>query len=53
VFPEIEASIEEERRARQDLGLKEAFFGKGNGIRFLIAFCMWVFLWLFQCYAAY
>jgi hypothetical protein len=37
---EIEASIEEERAARQGLGLKEAFLGKGNGIRFLIAFGM-------------
>lgn len=37
---EIEASIAEERAAREGLGLKEAFFGKGNGIRFLIAFIM-------------
>ncbi|KAF8492252.1 general substrate transporter [Gautieria morchelliformis] len=35
---EIEASIEEELAARQGLGLKEAFIGKGNGIRFAIAF---------------
>jgi sugar porter (SP) family MFS transporter len=35
---EIEAAILEEREARQGLGLKEAFFGKGNFIRFLIAF---------------
>lgn len=37
---EIEASIEEEHAARKGFGLKEAFFGKGNGIRFLIAFCI-------------
>jgi hypothetical protein len=35
---EIEAAIEEERMARKDLGVKEAFLGKGNFIRFLIAF---------------
>jgi hypothetical protein len=35
---EIEAAILEEREARQGLGLKEAFFGKGNFIRFVIAF---------------
>ncbi|KAL5513847.1 hypothetical protein ACEPAG_2608 [Sanghuangporus baumii] len=35
---EIEAAIEEEREARKGLGLKEAFFGKGNFIRFVIAF---------------
>ena len=35
---EIEAAIEEERAARKGLGLKEAFFGKGNFIRFVIAF---------------
>jgi hypothetical protein len=35
---EIEAAIEEERAARKDLGLKEAFLGKGNGVRFFIAF---------------
>ena len=34
---EIEAQIEEERAARQGLGLNEAFFGKGNFIRFVIA----------------
>jgi len=34
---EIEAAIREEREARQGLGLKEAFFGKGNFIRFVIA----------------
>jgi len=35
---EIEAAINEERDARQGLGVKEAFFGKGNFIRFVIAF---------------
>lgn len=35
---EIEAAIEEERNARVGLGLKEAFFGKGNFVRFVIAF---------------
>ena len=35
---EIDAQIEEERVARQVLGLKEAFLGKGNFIRFVIAF---------------
>jgi len=35
---EIEAAIEEERAARKGLGLKEAFFGKGNFVRFFIAF---------------
>jgi sugar porter (SP) family MFS transporter len=35
---EIEAAIMEEREARQGLGIKEAFFGKGNFIRFVIAF---------------
>ncbi|CCM06396.1 uncharacterized protein FIBRA_08655 [Fibroporia radiculosa] len=34
---EIEAAIHEERAARNGLGLKEAFFGKGNFIRFIIA----------------
>ncbi|KAG1824770.1 general substrate transporter [Suillus subaureus] len=37
-FAEIEAAIREEQEARQGLGLKEAFFGKGNFIRFVIAF---------------
>ncbi len=31
---EIEAAIIEEREARDGLGWKEAFFGKGNFIRF-------------------
>ncbi|KAJ7217322.1 general substrate transporter [Mycena pura] len=35
---EIEAAIQEEREARQGLGLREAFFGKGNFVRFVIAF---------------
>ncbi|OCH90741.1 general substrate transporter [Obba rivulosa] len=34
---EIEAALEEERAARKGLGWKEAFFGKGNWPRFLIA----------------
>jgi len=39
---EIEAAILEEREARQGLGLKEAFFGKGNFIRFVIAFVIFL-----------
>ncbi|KAF7299830.1 Sugar transporter [Mycena chlorophos] len=39
---EIEAQIEEEREARAGLGLREAFFGKGNFIRFFIAFFIFV-----------
>ncbi|KAJ7120579.1 general substrate transporter [Mycena crocata] len=35
---EIESAIAEERAARDGLGWKEAFFGKGNFIRFVIAF---------------
>jgi hypothetical protein len=35
---EIEAAIEEERIARESLGWKEEFFGKGNFVRFVIAF---------------
>ncbi|KAJ7105697.1 general substrate transporter [Mycena epipterygia] len=35
---EIESAIAEEREARAGLGLKEAFLGKGNWIRFVIAF---------------
>ncbi|KAL4066643.1 general substrate transporter [Scleroderma citrinum] len=34
---EIEAAIREERAARKGLGLREAFFGKGNFIRFSLA----------------
>jgi hypothetical protein len=36
-FAEIETAINEEKEARAGLGLKEAFFGKGNFIRFVIA----------------
>lgn len=39
---EIEAQINEEREARVGLGLKEAFFGKGNFIRFFIAFVIFL-----------
>ncbi|KAF5383220.1 hypothetical protein D9615_004781 [Tricholomella constricta] len=39
---EIEAAIEEERQARRGLGIKEAFFGKGNFIRFVIAFVIFL-----------
>ncbi|RDX42416.1 general substrate transporter [Lentinus brumalis] len=39
---EIEAAIEEERDARQGLGLREAIFGKGNLIRFIIAIVIFV-----------
>ena len=42
-FAEIEAAIEEERAARQGLGLREAFFGKGNWPRFLIAIVIFIF----------
>jgi len=35
---EIETAIAEERDARQGLGVSEAFLGKGNFIRFFIAF---------------
>ncbi|KAJ7840091.1 hypothetical protein B0H14DRAFT_2587657 [Mycena olivaceomarginata] len=34
---EIEAAIQQEREARQNLGLREAFFGKDNFVRFMIA----------------
>ncbi|KAF7428968.1 hypothetical protein PC9H_008205 [Pleurotus ostreatus] len=40
---EIEAAIEEERAARKGLGLKEAFFGKGNFVRFVVAFVIFLF----------
>ncbi|KAH9940143.1 general substrate transporter [Epithele typhae] len=39
---EIEAAIEEERAARNGLGLREAFFGKGNFIRFVIAVVIFI-----------
>ncbi|KZP08175.1 MFS general substrate transporter [Athelia psychrophila] len=42
-FAEIEAQINEEREARQGLGVREAFLGKGNWPRFVIAF--FIFLW--------
>lgn len=35
---EIQAAIQEEREARVGLAWKEAFFGKGNFVRFFIAF---------------
>ena len=40
---EIEAAIIEEQAARQGLGLKNAFLGKGNLIRFIIAFVIFFF----------
>ncbi|EJF61963.1 general substrate transporter [Dichomitus squalens LYAD-421 SS1] len=39
---EIEAAIQEEREARKGLGLREAFFGKGNFIRFVIAVVIFI-----------
>jgi len=39
---EIEAQIQEEREARQGLGLREAFLGKGNLVRFVIAFVIFL-----------
>ncbi|KZT29991.1 general substrate transporter [Neolentinus lepideus HHB14362 ss-1] len=39
---EIEAAINEERAARQGLGLREAFLGKGNFVRFFIAFIIFL-----------
>ncbi|RPD53871.1 general substrate transporter [Lentinus tigrinus ALCF2SS1-7] len=39
---EIEAAIEEERAARKGLGFREAFLGKGNFIRFVIAVVIFV-----------
>ena len=45
-YAEIEVTVEEERKARKDLGWKEAFFGKGNFIRFVIAHVLFMFqLW--------
>jgi sugar porter (SP) family MFS transporter len=41
-FAEIQAALEEEREARKGLGWKEAFFGKGNLIRFVIAFVIFL-----------
>ena len=40
---EIEAAVIEEQEARRDFGLKRAFFGKGNLIRFIISFVMFLF----------
>lgn len=39
---EIDAAIIEEQEARRSLGLKEAFLGKGNLIRFIIAFVIFL-----------
>ncbi|KAK7434766.1 hypothetical protein VKT23_020044 [Stygiomarasmius scandens] len=39
---EIEAVVREEKEARAGLGWKEAFFGKGNFIRFVIAFVIFL-----------
>ncbi|KAF9524764.1 general substrate transporter [Crepidotus variabilis] len=39
---EIQAAIQEERDARDGLGMREAFFGKGNFIRFVIAFVIFL-----------
>ncbi|KAG8902014.1 hypothetical protein FRB99_004863 [Tulasnella sp. 403] len=39
---EIEATVLEEKEARAGLGWKEAFFGPGNWIRFLIAIVIFV-----------
>ena len=39
---EIDAAVIEEREARQGLGLREALFGKGNFIRFVIAFVIFL-----------
>lgn len=39
---EIEAAIREEQEAREGLGLKEVFFGKGNWPRFLIAIVIFI-----------
>ena len=41
-FAEIEAAIQEEKEAREGLGLKEVFFGKGNWPRFLIAIVIFI-----------
>ncbi|THU85877.1 general substrate transporter [Dendrothele bispora CBS 962.96] len=39
---EIEAVVREEKEARSGLGWREAFFGKGNFIRFVIAFVIFL-----------
>lgn len=41
-FAEIEAAIHEEREARKDLGWREAFTGKGNWPRFMIAIVIFI-----------
>ncbi|OJA19495.1 hypothetical protein AZE42_12305 [Rhizopogon vesiculosus] len=41
-FAEIEAAVWEEMESRKGLGLKEAFFGKGNFVRFAIAFMIFL-----------
>lgn len=41
-FAEIEAAIKEEKEACEGLGIKEAFLGKGNFIRFVIAFVIFL-----------
>ncbi|KAI0085989.1 general substrate transporter [Irpex rosettiformis] len=42
-YAEIQAVVMEERQARQGLGLREAFLGKGNWPRFVIAFTIFLF----------
>lgn len=39
---EIEAATREEQELRKGLGLREVFLGKGNAIRFIIAFVMFL-----------
>ncbi|KAF9457626.1 general substrate transporter [Collybia nuda] len=39
---EIEAAIQEEREARASLGIRAAFLGKGNLVRFIIAFMIFL-----------
>ena len=39
---EIEAAIAEEQEARRGLGVREAFLGKGNLIRFVIAIVIFI-----------
>jgi hypothetical protein len=39
---EIEAAVIEERGARAGLGWREAFFGPGNFVRFVIAFVIFL-----------
>ncbi|PSS36917.1 hypothetical protein PHLCEN_2v1235 [Hermanssonia centrifuga] len=42
-YAEIYAAIQEERAARAGLGFREAFLGKGNWIRFVIAIVIFLF----------